>query len=343
METLQTLGTALGLTALAGLNLYLTVFVTGLSINLGWVQLSPGLEGLRVLGDPLILIVAGVLLAMELIADKCPYVDSAWDTIHTVIRPVGGAFLALKAIGTLDPVMSVVAVLLGGSVAFTSHAAKAGTRVLINTSPEPVTNILASTGENLGVLAGTWLSFKHPIVMLILVVCFVVAFWYCAPRFFRMVKAHVVGLAHRFRIRRGGAPDAASLPSKLPPFAIERWMQLQHEDEDVAWALPGFTGKFKPFGRHVRGCLVGTTAGRLLFIGRRNFRVCFCEIPVEKLTVRDDPGAVFHRLALKTRDGDQYNVRFTRKFAPHLPAVTRWLGERRQAARPAEPVPVEVV
>ncbi len=337
MDTLHMLGTALGLTAMAGLNLYLTVFVTGLSIQLGWVQLSPSLEGLRVLGDPLILVVAGVLLAVELVADKCPYVDSAWDSIHTVIRPIGGAFLALKAIGTVDPVMEIVAVLLGGSIAFTSHAAKAGTRVLINTSPEPVTNVVASTTENVLVLAGTWLAFKHPIITLILVIAFVVAFWYFAPKFFRMVRAHVVGIVHRFAARRSSTPETAPLPAKLPPFASERWLNIQRDDEDVAWALPCFTGRFKPLGRHVRGCLIGTSAGRLLFIGRKTFRVRVHEIPVEKLAVRDDPGAVFHRLSLKTKDGEPYTVRFTRKFSPHVPGIVRWLAESRQPQRAPEP------
>lgn len=338
MDTLNMLGTALGLTLLAGVNLYLTVFVTGLSINLGWVQLSPGLEGLRVLGDPLILIVAGVLLAVELVADKCPYVDSAWDAVHTVIRPIGGAFLALKALGTVDPTLEIVAILLGGSVAFTAHAAKAGSRVLINTSPEPVSNVAASVTENVGVLGGLWLAFAHPVITLILVAAFVIGFWYVAPRFFRMIKMNVIGLIHRFRARRAPAAGSTPLPATLPPFAIDRWLDRQHPGEEIAWVLPGFTGRFKPLGRHVRGCLVGTTAGRLLFISRKNWRVRDHELAVDHLVVRDDPGAVFHRLSLKTKDGALYAVRFTRRFSPHVPAVTRWLADRRTPA----PAPADV-
>src|SRR5206468_1409163 len=149
-----------------------------LAIHMGWLTLAPGLHGLGILADPVILTVSGVLLAVEMIADKCPYIDSCWDTIHTAIRPIGGAFLALKALGTTNPVLEIVAVLLGGSVALTAHSAKAGTRVLINTSPEPVTNILASVGEDVGVLAGLYLAFRHPVITLVLVVIFVVAFWY---------------------------------------------------------------------------------------------------------------------------------------------------------------------
>src|SRR5712671_1392416 len=148
METLQTLGTALGLSALAGIDLYFTVFFTGLAIHLGWVQLAPQLQGLAVLADPVVLVVAGVMLVVEFMIDKCQYADSGWDMIHTVVRPIGGAILGLKALGSVDPSMLVVGALLGGSVAFTTHATKAGTRLVANTLPEPFTNIGLSIGED---------------------------------------------------------------------------------------------------------------------------------------------------------------------------------------------------
>src|SRR6266511_2542850 len=111
METLQTLGIALGLASLAGLNLYLTVFVTGLSIQQGWVTLAPQYQQLDILAHPAVIAIAGVLYVLQFFADKVPWVDSLWDSIHTVIRPVGGAFLALRALGPIDPTVEVIAAL----------------------------------------------------------------------------------------------------------------------------------------------------------------------------------------------------------------------------------------
>src|SRR5215207_8779040 len=112
METLQTLGIALGLASLAGLNLYLTVFVTGLAIQQQWINVAQTYPELAILGHPAILAIAGVLYVIEAVADKVPWVDSMWDTVHTLIRPVGGAFLALHVLGTLEPTMEIIAALL---------------------------------------------------------------------------------------------------------------------------------------------------------------------------------------------------------------------------------------
>ena len=100
METLQLLGTALGLGALSGINLYLTVFATGLAIQQHWIVLAPQYSKLAVLGDPAVVLIAGVLYFLEFFADKIPWVDSLWDVLHTVIRPVGGALLASRVLGT---------------------------------------------------------------------------------------------------------------------------------------------------------------------------------------------------------------------------------------------------
>ena len=141
MEVLKTLAVALSLGTLAGVNLYLTVLVTGMALHFHWVTLPPPLAGLEVLGHPTIITIAAVLYAIEFFADKIPWVDTAWDAIHTLIRPIGAAALAVAAMGDAHPAFEVVAALLAGSMAFSSHAAKAGTRLAANTSPEPFTNI----------------------------------------------------------------------------------------------------------------------------------------------------------------------------------------------------------
>jgi Domain of unknown function (DUF4126) len=162
MDTLALLGSALGLGLASGLSLYGTALLTGLAIRLGWVTLGPAWSGLDVLADPLVLGVAGVLFAVEFLADKVPGLDSAWDAIHTVIRPIGGALLAVRAFGELSPAMAALAFLLLGGTVLAAHSAKASVRLLVNTSPEPVSNILVSLGENALVAGAVWLALAHP-------------------------------------------------------------------------------------------------------------------------------------------------------------------------------------
>src|SRR5471032_2324112 len=125
MQVLQTLGAALGLASLAGLNLYLTVFVTGLAIQQHWVDVSQTYPELAILAHPAVLAIAGVLYVLQFFADKVPWVDSLWDTVHTFIRPIGGAFLAIRVLGTPDPVFDVIAALLAGGATLMVHGMKA--------------------------------------------------------------------------------------------------------------------------------------------------------------------------------------------------------------------------
>jgi hypothetical protein len=165
-EVAGSVGAALALAVASGLSLYGAVFVTGLAIRLGWVQLSPAWAALGVLGDPVVLAVSGVLFAVEFLADKVPVVDSVWDAVHTVIRPVGGALLASRALGELSPAAEVLALLLLGGATLATHAAKATTRLAVNASPEPVSNVLVSLAEN-GLVAGAvWLALTHPLLAL---------------------------------------------------------------------------------------------------------------------------------------------------------------------------------
>jgi hypothetical protein len=160
------LGAALALAVASGLSLYGTVFVAGLAIRLGWVQLASTWTSFGVLADPVVLGVAGVLFAVEFLADKVPLVDSVWDAVHTVIRPVGGALLASRALGELSPVAEVLALLLLGGATLATHAAKATTRLAVNASPEPVSNVLVSLTENGVVALAVWLALTHPLLAL---------------------------------------------------------------------------------------------------------------------------------------------------------------------------------
>ena len=163
MEILEQLGVALGFATLAGVNLYLTTFLAGLAIRFDWLTLAGKYEQLEILAGPWIIGVSGVLFAIEFFADKIPWVDSTWDVLHTIVRPVGGVLLALAALGELDPTLSVIAGLLAGGTTLTTHLAKAGGRLFINLSPEPVSNIAASTAEDGLVLGGLGLMAFAPI------------------------------------------------------------------------------------------------------------------------------------------------------------------------------------
>src|SRR6056297_2147842 len=164
MEVLETLAVALGFATLAGLNLYLVVFVTGLAINQGWVDVSATYPDLVVLGDPMVVTAAGIFFAMEFFSDKVPWVDSLWDSVHTLIRPVGGSLLAIQTLGPTEPAFEVIIGLLAGGTTLLAHGFKSGTRLAINASPEPVSNIAASVTEDVAVLGGLVLMGVNPIL-----------------------------------------------------------------------------------------------------------------------------------------------------------------------------------
>ncbi|MFM2171058.1 MAG: hypothetical protein RI957_1287 [Verrucomicrobiota bacterium] len=174
MELMDQLGVAFGLATLAGLNLYLTVALVGAAIRFQWISLSGAYEHLAVLGNPWILGVAGTLFAIEFIADKVPWVDSTWDAVHTLIRPAGAILLALTAMGDLHPVMTVIAALCAGTAALATHGTKASARLVMNASPEPISNTVASLAEDGLVVGGIALISAAPLVALVVFVVLVI-------------------------------------------------------------------------------------------------------------------------------------------------------------------------
>jgi Domain of unknown function (DUF4126) len=168
------LGSVLGLGFLAGIRLYATVLVVGLAVRFHLLHLKAGMEGLNVLADWRVLTVAGVAFLAEFFADKIPYLDSAWDAVHTFIRPVGAAVLAATALGDMDPALRTCMAILAGGVALTSHSGKAATRAFANHSPEPFSNMALSFVEDAMVPAGVWLATAHPVFTLCVVIVLVV-------------------------------------------------------------------------------------------------------------------------------------------------------------------------
>ena len=163
MELLATLGRTMGFSLAAGVNLYATVAILGLAARYGWVQLP---DQFKIFDNPWIIGAAGVLYVIEFVADKIPWVDSIWDSVHTVIRPVGGAVIAVATLGEQSPAMQGGIALLGGMVAASSHVTKASTRVAANASPEPFSNwILSLLGDGF-VIGITMIALNYPLIAL---------------------------------------------------------------------------------------------------------------------------------------------------------------------------------
>ena len=191
MEMVQSIALSAGLAWASGLRLYLVVFLAGLLSTFGYLHLP---ETLAVLHNPLVIVVAGIMALAELIADKVPAFDSLWDSFQTFIRIPSGALLAAFAMGDVDPSWTVAAGLIGGTITAGTHFAKAGSRLAINTSPEPFSNWIASFGEEGMVLGGLWTMLASPLVFLALLAIFLiiaglalVKLWGVVGRLFRRV------------------------------------------------------------------------------------------------------------------------------------------------------------
>lgn len=160
----EVLGLAGSMSLLAGWRLYLVVLATGIAMRTGAVPLPEHLAGLQVLANPWIMGVAGIGALCEFFADKVAWLDSAWDAVHTVVRPLGGALLALAIVDPGDPVTQVIAFLLGGGGALLAHGGKAGARAVVNTSPEPFSNVAVSGLEDVATAGLLWLAYEYPYV-----------------------------------------------------------------------------------------------------------------------------------------------------------------------------------
>ena len=186
------LALAAGLGWASGLRLYTTLFVVGVAGRMGWIMLS---EGLRLLEHPWVLGAAGVMLFVEFFADKIPLLDSIWDTVHTFIRIPAGAALAAMVFGGQGVEWQTAVALLGGTLAAGTHLTKAGTRAIINASPEPFSNVAASFSEDIVVLGGLWLMFAHPWLMLALLLVLVMATAWLLPKLWRGIAGFLRGLS----------------------------------------------------------------------------------------------------------------------------------------------------
>jgi len=183
-DTAQLIAIASVLGFASGIRLYLVLFAVGLAGYMQWVGLPPGLQ---LLAHPWVLGASGSMMAIEFLADKVPAIDSLWDTVHTLIRIPAGAALAAAVLGGDSAMWATIAAILGGSLAATSHFTKAGSRALINTSPEPISNVAASSAEDL--LAGglLLLVLAYPWVAAAIVLLLVLAAAWLLPKLIRYI------------------------------------------------------------------------------------------------------------------------------------------------------------
>ncbi len=191
----QTIALTMGVAWASGINLYGTLLALGIMSNTGYVDLPADLQ---IIGDPLVIAAAGLMYGVEFFADKVPGVDTGWDTLHTFVRIPAGALLAAGMIGDVTPAAELAAAIVGGSVAAGTHFTKAGSRVMINTSPEPVTNWTASLVEDIAVFAGIWAAIEHPYIFIALLAVFILLMIWLLPKLWRGIKRVLQFFVNRF-------------------------------------------------------------------------------------------------------------------------------------------------
>lgn len=304
----------MGLGLAAGWNLYATVLTVGLGIRFGLITLTAEMAGLEVLASPYVLIAAGVLFLVEFFADKIPWVDSIWDAVHTVIRPLGAAVVGATAIGAVNPETAIIAALCAG-VSLSGHSVKAGTRLLANHSPEPFSNIVLSLIEDVLVVFSSWLALKYPAVMLTVVVIFLVAFAWFAPKVFRLLRVEFLATlallkwvfqkVFSFGERRVLATaDGLSVPIDVPEHVLYH-LDNQAEVRGQRGIVRCTAGKGVKNLRHSVGYLQ-ISDDSLVFVTKRLFRLR--EHRIDRDAIEDlhfKQGLLFDRLIIRTSGRQQ--------------------------------------
>ena len=227
---LTTIALMMGVSWASGINLYAVLLVLGWGGSTGHIDLP---AELAVLEDPLVIGAAGVMYFIEFFIDKIPGMDSVWDSIQTFVRIPAGAMLAAGAVGDVTPALEIAAGILGGGMAATSHATKAGARLLINTSPEPFTNWSASLTGDFLVFSGMWTALKHPEIFLLLLIIFIgIAIW-LLPKLWRLIKAMFRKIAKSLGLLKTETAKPVESDSPAPVqrhhqlSALERLQQLR--------------------------------------------------------------------------------------------------------------------
>jgi len=205
----NTISLTMGVAWASGINLYAAILVLGLLGTTGNITLPASLQ---ILTDPMVMTAAGVMYFVEFFADKMPGVDTGWDTLHTFIRIPAGTLLAAGAVGDVNPAVVLTAAILGGGLAAGAHAVKSGSRVIINTSPEPFTNWTASIAEDIAVIGGLWTALHYPWLFLVLMIVFIGLMIWLLPKIWGSIKKIFGYIGRLFKHGKG---DESSQNSKM--------------------------------------------------------------------------------------------------------------------------------
>lgn len=230
MGIAETIALTMGVAWASGVNLYAAVGMLGILGATGNIDLPPDLE---ILQSPLVIAAAAFMYAVEFFADKVPGVDTGWDALHTFIRIPAGAALAAGAVGELGPAAELAAIIAGGSLAASTHTVKAGSRVMINASPEPFTNWAASITEDLAVIGGLWLALNHPWLWIAAVILFVVLLIWLLPKIWRGVKT-VFGKIRRALGGKSDDPEPSQSTAGTPPGPLSKAVQQRADLTDAS-------------------------------------------------------------------------------------------------------------
>ncbi len=301
MEIIAQLGSILGLSFISGINLYATLAVTGLCTRYGLIEGLP--PEFQVLGNDLVILVAVALYGLEFFMDKIPGLDTLWDSLHTFIRPLGGAMLALIQVGEATPVMEVVVFMLGASMASVAHVAKAGTRLIINTSPEPFSNILVSLLEDVGAIGFVYLTMAHPVAAFFITLLCLFLIFCCMPLIFRTIR--MLFGAIWFRIRCLFVREMAWTTSRHLPYALDRvFDQVREKDERILWAGRAHAVRVTGIPKFSAIHVVVTNRG-VHFLFKRWFRIQRQFLPVHDIEQHKRyPGFLLGKWLLRTSRGD---------------------------------------
>ena len=347
MDTLQLLGSGMGLGLLAGIRLYATVLLAGAAIRFGWIDLPAGWSNLDVLADGRVLSVAAVACLAEFLADKIAWVDSVWDSVHAFIRPVGAALLGSAVFASSDPAVQTAMALLCGGVALTGHSTKAAARLMVNQSPEPFSNVAVSLVEDVMVSLGTWLVLTHPTVMLALVAVFLAVFALISPILIRAVSVQLAAL--RALIRRWTSGRLAVPPADVVQTlarartwpervqAAQQYVPSSQEPMPAAFAAKlGGQGHSPLFAlrvvgsqsigmRNSTGYLCFTEDG-IAFIAQRNLRLRVVGTPATRISgFTFKPGLLIDWLIVQLTDGTEQQYGLFKDASAQQRAVVRML------------------
>ena len=310
---LQSLAVALGLATLSGFSFYLTVFATGLAIRFEWIQLAPQYESLAALGSTTVLVVSGVLFFLEFFVDKVPWVDSIWDAVHSIIRPFGGAFLAVETLGHPNTIFDVLFGILAGACTFAAHSVKAGTRLIVNQSPEPYSNVVVSLAEEALVVAALAVLWTSPVAaFLALIVAFSVLVYYL-PAVWRAIRIRIWFIVQKLN-QPPGPPLSDDFPRRLPSRFNQIFRRLKNDrPRTISWAALCVSARGKQIGRNRFGYLVATEEDRtkVFFLTRTWLRGRARMFEIENFEVSFEPRFLYDELQLL---GSSKRQRYTFKF-----------------------------